>query len=327
MKCAQKSCQRSKNIGVDGFCNVCNEVVLDATKKEKQKKESNLKEVESSLKDLKNIYHKLMNGETIDQNVANGLIVDRIIKVNVNQDALEKMDARIKKLETENTTSMHRIESLETWINEQEKAIESMKKKVETKMSDLKEVRVESWENNRENGIANKKRKMKNCELCEETFNENCDYENHMEEHKVEKKFNCGECGKMFHLEWRLQKHVKIHTEDTQFCHYFNNKKICPFENIGCKFLHLKSAECKFKECKNSLCQFAHTKEADDETESDHEDSENYLTPDEDQCHICRKQFQARDDLIDHVKRDHVVYYQGMLEAAANLSSSDCIRG
>ena len=59
------------------------------------------------------------------------------------------------------------------------------------------------------------------------------------------------------------------------------------------------------------------------DVESDFEDS---FTPAENQCHLCREKLQSNDDLIYHVKTMHEVYYQGMLEAAANLSSYDCIR-
>ena len=46
---------------------------------------------------------------------------------------------------------------------------------------------------------------------------------------------------------------------DIKFCHYFNNKKDCPYEEIGCMFKHAKSDNCWFKEhCKNKLCQYAH---------------------------------------------------------------------
>ena len=46
---------------------------------------------------------------------------------------------------------------------------------------------------------------------------------------------------------------------DIKFCHYFNNKKNCPYEEIGCMFKHAKSDDCWFKErCRNKLCQYAH---------------------------------------------------------------------
>ena len=42
-------------------------------------------------------------------------------------------------------------------------------------------------------------------------------------------------------------------------CHYFNNQKICPFEQIGCMFLHLPAGECRNSEsCTMKLCSFEH---------------------------------------------------------------------
>ena len=42
-------------------------------------------------------------------------------------------------------------------------------------------------------------------------------------------------------------------------CHYYNNLKACPYEDIGCKFEHKVSEQCYFqKQCRNKLCQFRH---------------------------------------------------------------------
>ena len=43
-------------------------------------------------------------------------------------------------------------------------------------------------------------------------------------------------------------------------CHYFNNRKTCPFDEIGCMFAHETSEMCRFdKICNNKLCPFQHT--------------------------------------------------------------------
>ena len=97
------------------------------------------------------------------------------------------------------------------------------------------------------------------CNICDEKFDQTFKLENHLKEHEVET-FKCDECGKTFYLKWRLAKHKTIHeTINVRFCHYFNNDKLCPFEEIGCMFLHAKSELCRFKKsCKNDLCQFRH---------------------------------------------------------------------
>ena len=43
------------------------------------------------------------------------------------------------------------------------------------------------------------------------------------------------------------------------YCHYFNNDKECPFEEIGCKFKHNISPPCKSEGCNNLLCQYRHS--------------------------------------------------------------------
>ena len=44
-----------------------------------------------------------------------------------------------------------------------------------------------------------------------------------------------------------------------KFCHFFNNFKLCPYEEFGCKFKHEESDECSFQgRCRNRLCQYRH---------------------------------------------------------------------
>ena len=44
-------------------------------------------------------------------------------------------------------------------------------------------------------------------------------------------------------------------------CHFYNNDKICPYEEIGCKFKHEVSNKCRYdKNCHIKLSQFKHTK-------------------------------------------------------------------
>ena len=76
------------------------------------------------------------------------------------------------------------------------------------------------------------------CTICDENFEKNCYLEKHLEsEHIQEKDFKCATCGKKFILQWRLEKHQLIHTS------YFLANKTCPFDEIGCKFLHKAKEE------------------------------------------------------------------------------------
>ena len=76
------------------------------------------------------------------------------------------------------------------------------------------------------------------CNHCDKTFSKAIQLELHMEEHSLVKKYSCDICAKEFHLKWRLEKHVQIHSENfsAQHCHYFNNRKDCPFRSVGCMF-------------------------------------------------------------------------------------------
>ena len=104
-------------------------------------------------------------------------------------------------------------------------------------------------------------RKIK-CKLCEELFNKNSELEMHIEIcHVSTERYKCEKCNKTFVLKWRLTKHQENHTGINKKCHYFNNKKVCPYEEIGCMFDHSLSEICIFgKSCLNKLCPFQHNR-------------------------------------------------------------------
>ena len=92
-----------------------------------------------------------------------------------------------------------------------------------------------------------------NCKYCDENFNEKWKLELHMKNHADAKLFKCDHCSKEFPLEWRLGKHLEIHMKKGgRKCNYFNNFKICPYEVVGCKFIHEASEKCFFADkCAN----------------------------------------------------------------------------
>ena len=52
------------------------------------------------------------------------------------------------------------------------------------------------------------------------------------------RKHECQQCSKSFKFVDMMFKHVKItHDKAKMYCHYFNNQKVCPYEN-DCVFLH-----------------------------------------------------------------------------------------
>ena len=58
-----------------------------------------------------------------------------------------------------------------------------------------------------------------------------------------------------------MKKHSVVHKnhENIRRCHYFNNRKNCPFEELGCMFKHEYAPKCRYKDrCKIKYCQFQH---------------------------------------------------------------------
>ena len=101
------------------------------------------------------------------------------------------------------------------------------------------------------------------CSYCIQTFQKNYELEYHMKTcHENCNEYECEKCKKKFVLEWRLKKHMKNHDQPASLikkCHFYNNGKECPYEEIGCMFAHVSSEICKFrKTCKNKLCSFKH---------------------------------------------------------------------
>ena len=85
--------------------------------------------------------------------------------------------------------------------------------------------------------------KLLKCSVCEKRFKKFCDLEWHLKaKHEECQQFKCDKCKKSFVTEWRLKKHSKIHSNKiTKQCHFFKNKVTCPFDELGCKFLHTSS--------------------------------------------------------------------------------------
>ena len=157
------------------------------------------------------------------------------------------------------------------------------------------------------------------CKVCEETFGFTFELEIHLKKHEVET-FKCDKCEKTFYLKWRLQKHEKAHDlVDLKFCHYFNNNKPCPFEEVGCMFRHDESQECQFKqECRFKLCQNKHSfnenntveeRQTDDANENVHSESESETEEEDLECDECGKVSDDFDAYIEHRGRGDCVYW------------------
>ena len=87
------------------------------------------------------------------------------------------------------------------------------------------------------------------CQSCDKMFTKRYDLEVHMKnEHTTTEDFKCNICDKTFILEWRMLMHKKNHDNKwVKKCYYFNNNLVCPFEEMGCMFLHKNLVICPNK--------------------------------------------------------------------------------
>ena len=317
---------------------------------EKIKKKKSVEKVEIDLNRMIDIHKKLSNGVSIDQKDVSVLVLGGIINIISQHDALEDIEKRIEEAECKDVTNRTRIEALENWVLKQDDLIKDLNKKLDTmdangaiiqESSEIETIKkqivsleidmksdksAKSSRKNDEQEIGNNTRsKSVKCEDCGRLFSRNCDFEEHLEEHQTDKLFECKECGKKFYLEWRLRKHTNLHKEKGKYCHYFNNGEPCPFEKIGCMFLHERSGNCRFKACRNRKCQFEHIvveKQDDEHMEADVEveNPSDMTSYGENDCHFCDKVFECVDSLCEHFRNDHVEYHQNIMEAAAKRS-------
>ena len=167
-----------------------------------------------------------------------------------------------------------KIEPLEQRVFELLELVKNLKtKENKSEGSSAKEIQQETTNCNKcGKAFATKKKFKKHmqemhpskieCKICDKVFTKNCDLEVHIRnEHQTLNDFMCDMCDKRFVLKWRFLKHQEIHKDQNRRkCHYFNNDKYCPFEEIGCMFAHEASEICMFDEiCSKKLCAYKHT--------------------------------------------------------------------
>ena len=188
-----------------------------------------------------------------DLNLQLKILLEKIS--NLEEKEVEK-DKKLKNMENTIKSNREKIAKLENIVNECE-----AKKICKDVKFNCKEC-GESFSGKRDltKHIKQSHAKDYKCKICEETFNKSWSFELHSKSHEEIVPFKCNTCDKDFYSKWRLNKHVLSHGVKGKFCHYFNNGKICPFEEIGCKFKHEISKNCRYdKKCHINLCQFKHT--------------------------------------------------------------------
>ena len=150
------------------------------------------------------------------------------------------------------------------------------------------------------------------CNQCEQIFDEEWKLNAHLKKHK---EFCCQQCEKTFKFKDILEKHIAIAHEGMKlYCHFYNNKKNCPFEK-NCIFLREYSSQCKYgKLCERNNCMFMHEVEGEPSDDSDSDRNNDNVDGELNvQCPNC--DFKVFDDLSleVHYERKHSGYYDCVL--------------
>jgi hypothetical protein len=89
--------------------------------------------------------------------------------------------------------------------------------------------------------------------------------------------YPCSECEKEFDEEWKMCAHKKNHEKMKIYCHFFNYKKICPYDK-ECIFLHEDSDVCRYDMlCERNYFMYKHGNVIVEETKKDDEPSDSVV--------------------------------------------------
>ena len=127
------------------------------------------------------------------------------------------------------------------------------------------------------------------CSFCDEHFEKHSDIEVHLDiAHSKQKDIQCDTCGKRIFLHWRLEKHKTMHTSSStiKHCRYYLAKKTCPFNELGCKFLHETSQETEIRGESERILNANNSKQKNGEKITEAEEKQIY-------CDNCDKNLQC----------------------------------
>ena len=243
---------------------------------------TNQKSKRKTVKDL-NIYAEALEKRLDDMQE----IFNKVLKLD------PKLIEEGLKAEVKNANLILKLEKRVNTIDKKVKNIDSEKKEIQSH-------RCHKCEKDfRDNTVLKEHMKRQHpikirCRFCDETFQQTWMLELHIKSH-VEKQFTCDVCSQAFHLKWRFNKHQEMHKNSSiKFCHYFNNKQECPFQELGCMFKHEMAPNCRYDiACNRQKCQFQHKKS----------EIKNNQMPIE--CPHCNEEINSNDEMTKHIENNH----------------------
>jgi len=265
----------------------------------RQKK--SFKKVELDLKLLLDTHNKLVNGKTVEPKVVNTLLLGGILNILCQSEQFDEAMDRLKALEVENVQNKFRLESLENWLikmnDKTQEAFGKIQKLERTGPKDSTQLKNQIGNISKE--LCSLKEtiltpeastcipKRKSCSECDETFEKTFEMEKHMVNvHGSDKPHACEVCDKTFYLKWRLDKHMNIHEGSHKMCKYLQDGKVCPFSEVGCKFMHEVTE--------------ADSDEDNEAKKNKDDEPEEYL------CTYCNAIFPSQEHIIQHMGSYHM---------------------
>ena len=113
-----------------------------------------------------------------------------------------------------------------------------------------------------------------------------------------------------------MKNYMKVIIQENAITSTFNNHKVCPFEELGCMFLHEDLGICTYdEECTNKLCSYKHSEldgkensddHADDHTSNDSETQEEIENMWECQVDECDFKSVLYSDYWEHIDNNHL---------------------
>ena len=140
----------------------------------------------------------------------------------VGLDKLKKKSKKktVKELNDNFSIFEEKLKSMEVLVDQLNAKVEFLEKTVEEPPHKFQNIHDES----------NTIDKEYSYKLCDFKCVKNKKLKVHLKE-KHNKEINCKECDKRFDETFKLEIHLEM--LDIKYCHYFNNKKHCPFEEVG----------------------------------------------------------------------------------------------